>query len=51
MTATIDPSITGAAVLEPYARQQMLQLIEDAMRDEPYCDCGSPDDRRRRRQR
>ena len=42
MTAYIDPSITDAAVREPYARQQMLQLIEDAMRDEPYCDCGSP---------
>jgi hypothetical protein len=42
MTALIDTSITDAAVREPHARQQMLRLIEDAMRDEPYCDCGAP---------
>ena len=41
MTAQIDPNIADAAVGEPYARAQMLQLIEDAMRHEPYCDCGS----------
>ena len=46
MTAQIDPSTNAtnpsAAVRELYDRQQMLQLIEDAMRDEPYCDCGAP---------
>ena len=33
---------SAAPVREVYARQQMLQLIEDAMRDEPYCECGAP---------
>ena len=46
MTAQIDPDTSattlGAPVRELYDRQQMLQLIEDAMRDEPYCVCGAP---------
>ena len=46
MTAQIDHSTSAtnpsAPVRELYDRQQMLQLIEDAMRSEPHCVCGAP---------
>lgn len=37
---TAHPDSTTAA-REVYDRQRMLQLIEDAMRNDPYCACGS----------
>lgn len=42
MTAHIDPITPTTPLREVYDRQQMLELIEDAMRHEPYCDCGAP---------
>ena len=41
-TTAATPTTATASVRELYARQQMLQLIEDAMRNEPYCHCGAP---------
>jgi len=42
MTTQIDPATTTALLPEVYARQQMLELIEDAMREVPFCECGAP---------
>jgi hypothetical protein len=41
MTVQTHPTLVSPVTAESYDRLRILQLVEDAMRDEPYCVCGA----------